>query len=127
MHYNGFFTDEKGLEVSQGRALPGKARAEGGVTRVPPRYWGTWGGKSRKPAECGGSCRGQEDSHVCVLQAGESPQGHSELPELGQYDRAVTYKERLWPAEPAGGGSWGQGGSEGAETQGWQGGSQTGG
>lgn len=64
---------------------------------------------------------------MCVLQAGESPQGHSELPELRRCDRAVTYKERLRPAEPAGGGIGGQGGSEGAETQGLQGGSQTGG
>lgn len=40
---------------------------------------------------------------------------------------ALSLRRRrgLWPTEPAGGGSWGQGDSEGTETQGWQCGSQT--
>ena len=87
---------------------------------------GFQGGKSRVVAECGDGCRGQGDSHVHALQAGENLQGRSVLPRCSDVaDLSLTRKRRPWPTEPADSGSWGQGDSEGAETQAWQGDSQT--
>lgn len=61
-----------------------------------------------------------------ALQAGENLQGRSVLLRCSDVaDLSLTRKRQPWPTEPAASGSWGQGDSEGAETQAWQGDSQT--
>lgn len=73
MHYNGFCTDEKGLEVSQGRTLLGKARAGGsqgwglggGAVQVSPRYWGTRVGRAGCPQSVAEAAEGKRTA-VCV-------------------------------------------------------------
>lgn len=58
------------------------------------------------------------------LQAGET-QGHWVPPGYSNTAELSLNKEMVWLTEPAASGSWGQGDSEGAETQCWQGDSQT--
>lgn len=58
------------------------------------------------------------------LQAGET-QGRWVLPSYSNTAELSLNKEMVWLTEPAASGSWGQGDSEGAKTQCWQGDSQT--